>query len=378
MATHRKIRVLQFPVRNTGGGVTKYALNNWRYIDKTRFVFDFATCDKKLDFADELVIQGCKVHYLSHYAEQDFDGFCKEFNRILDEGYDAVHLHTSFWKSFAVEELAMARGVPVVIVHSHNADLGGLPVDADRKTSLAVHNKRKSEFSESLATHFCACSRLAADWLFGSQIPRERIRILPNAIDVEKFVYNPGIRRQYRKELGIEDKFVIGHIGRFEYEKNHEFLLDVFAKVTKEVSNAVLLSVGTGDLFEDIKRKTDRLGVGDRILFLGKRDDVANLYQAMDLFALTSRFEGLAIVLIESQCTGLRTTTTTTTTMPENVITDNIIGLPFDAGIWRDEIARVARQGYERRDRREEVAKAGYSIKEQIRQIERIYEGEDG
>jgi glycosyltransferase involved in cell wall biosynthesis len=265
--------------------------------------------------------------------------------------------------------------VPVVIVHSHNADLGGLSIDADREASLALHNQRKSEFNESLATHFCACSRLAADWLFGSQIPRERIKVLPNAIDVEKFAYNPAIRRQYREELGIEDKFIIGHVGRFEYQKNHEFLLDVFAEVTKEAPNAVLLSVGTGDLFENIKRKANRLGISDRILFLGKRDDAANLYQAMDLFALTSRFEGLAIVLIEAQCAGLRTTTTTT--MPENVITDNIIGLPFDVDAWRDEIARVAREGYDRCDKREEVAKAGYSIKKQIRQIERIYGEED-
>jgi glycosyltransferase involved in cell wall biosynthesis len=375
IAAHQKIRVLQFPVRNTGGGVTKYALNNWRYIDKSRFVLDFATCDKKLDFEDELVAQGCKVHYLSRYAEQDFDGFCKEFGRILDENYDAIHLHTSFWKSFTVEELAMARGVPVVIVHSHNADLGGLPIDADRDASLALHNKRKSEFDESLATHFCACSRLAADWLFGCQIPRERIQVLPNAIDVEQFAYNPALRRRYREELGIEDKFVIGHVGRFEYQKNHEFLLDVFAEVTKEEPNAVLLSVGTGDLFENIKQKANQLGISNKILFLGKRDDVAHLYQAMDLFALTSRFEGLAIVLIEAQCAGLRTMTTT---MPENVITDNIIGLPFDVDAWRDEIARVVREGYDRRDRREEVAKAGYSIKEQIHLIERIYGEEDG
>jgi glycosyltransferase involved in cell wall biosynthesis len=193
---------------------------------------------------------------------------------------------------------------------------------------------------------------------------------------VEKFAYNPANRRRYRKELGIEDKFVIGHIGRFEYQKNHEFLLDVFVEVTREVPNAVLLSVGAGDLFEDIKRKADRLGVRDRILFLGKRDDAANLYQAMDLFALTSRFEGLAIVLIESQCAGLPTITTIA--MPENVITDNIIALPFDVDAWRGEIVRIAREGYERRDRREEVAKAGYSIKEQIHQIEWIYGGKDG
>jgi glycosyltransferase involved in cell wall biosynthesis len=372
----KKIRVLQFPVRNTGGGITAYALNNWKYIDKAGFVFDFATCDKHLDFEDELAAQGCGIHYLSCYAEDAPEKFRAEFNAILDEGYDAVHLHTSYWKSFTVEELAAARGVPVVVVHSHNSNLGGLPAKADRKEALAIHEKKKSEFTTELATHFCACSKLAADWLFGPRIPRDRIAVLPNAIDVEKFAFNPDVRRRCRIELGIDGKFVIGHVGRFEYQKNHDFLLDVFAETAKEVPSAVLLSVGVGELFDEIKAKAERLGILDRILFLGKRNDVENLYQAMDAFALTSRFEGLAIVLIEAQCAGLATTTTTTTTMPENVITDNIVGLPFDADAWRKRIARLAKEGYERRDRSAEAAAAGYSIKEQIRRLERIYAGE--
>jgi glycosyltransferase involved in cell wall biosynthesis len=377
MIEQKKIRVLQFPVRNTGGGITKYALNNWKHIDHSRFRFDFATCDKeRLSFEDEAESKGCRVFHISCYAEENYERFCREINAILDNGYDAVHLHTSFWKSFTLEELAVAKKVPVIIVHSHNSDLGGLSAAANREESLELHERKKAEFSTAFATHFCACSRLAADWLFGSQIPRDRIKILPNAIDVEKFAFNPEIRAEYRKTLGVEDKFVVGHIGRFEYQKNHDFLIDVFSEVAKQAANAVLLLIGDGDLMPGIKRKVEKLGLNEKVLFLGKRNDVPELYQAMDTFALTSRFEGLAIVLIEAQCAGLATTTTTTT-MPENVITDNIVGLPFDIGAWVDRMVSISKKGYERRDRSGEVAKAGYSIKEQIHRLEGIYAGEE-
>jgi hypothetical protein len=155
------IKVLQFPVRNTGGGITQYALNNWKYIDKPRFQFDFATCDKqKLDFEDELAAQGCRVHHLSCYAEDDYARFCAEFNAILDGGYAAVHLHTSHWKSFSTEEIAAARAVPAVIVHSHNTGIGGMPAGANLGEAMAVHNAKKQEFTANLATTVCLMCRL--------------------------------------------------------------------------------------------------------------------------------------------------------------------------------------------------------------------------
>ncbi len=369
---NKKIRVLQFPVRNTGGGITQYALNNWKYIDKDRFVFDFATCDKRLDFEEELLLQGCGVHYISCYAEHDFERFCSDFYRILNNDYDVVHLHTSFWKSFAVEELCREKCIPVVIVHSHNSDLGGLQKDADRELVLKLHNQRKKNFSEELATHFCACSRAAADWLFGDRIPLDKIKIMPNAIDVSKFAFQPDVRAEYRNVLGLNGKFVIGHVGRFEYQKNHDFLIDVFAEVTKKVPNAVLLSVGDGELLIDIRRKVEYLGISDRVMFLGKSSFVSDLYQAMDCFVLTSRFEGLAIVLVEAQCAGLFTVTTETT-IPENKITDNLMGLPYDVNLWKDTLVKAANCEYERRDCSLKVARSGYSIIEQIRQLEAIY-----
>jgi glycosyltransferase involved in cell wall biosynthesis len=371
------IKVLQFPIRNTGSGMTQYMLNNWEYIDKSRFSFDFATCDQELDFEGELKAQGCRVHHLSCYAEADHERFCKEFNDIFNDGkYEAVHLHTGYWKSFVVEELAMGCGVPKVIVHSHNTGLGGAAVGIDRDKATAWHKQKKTEFSTELATHFCACSVDAADWLFGPQIPRERICILNNAIDVGKFSYKPEIRAEYRKKLGLDGCFAIGHVGRFEYQKNHDFLLDAFHETRKTIANAKLILIGVGELMDEVKAKADKFGLSENILFLGKRTDVDALYQAMDVFVLTSRFEGLAITLIEAQAAGLPIVTTTMA-MPENAITDSIVGLPFDVSAWRNELVKIAYEGRERRDCSAAVAAAGYSLKEQIKVIERLYAGEE-
>ena len=115
----KKIKVLQFPMGNSKDGVTQYALENWRFIDKSRFQFDFATLSKeRLDFEDRLASQGCKVHYIACHAEIDREQFIRDMHKIFDESYDVLHLHTSSWKSFLVEQIAIERKVPVIIVHS--------------------------------------------------------------------------------------------------------------------------------------------------------------------------------------------------------------------------------------------------------------------
>jgi len=371
-----KIRILQFPIRNTNSGVTHYALRNWSFIDKSHFHFDFATLDKELDFHAELIAQGCKVHYISCYAEDNIEQFTLEFNRILDNGYDVIHLHTSYWKSFTVEKLARARNVPVIIVHSHNTGLGGAPANVNQEKAMALHNEQKASFTTELATHFCACSQLAADWLFGPQIPRDRIRVMANAIDVEQFAYRPDVRMKQRHELQITEDFIIGHVGRFENQKNHSFLIDVFAEVNKQIPLVKLILVSVGTLFETIREKVADLGLSDKVLFLGKWPDVTRLYQAMDLFVLPSLYEGLAVVLLEAQASGLRCLVSETTST-EATVTANIKFLSLDKRLWINRIIDIIRSTYDRCDQSVAVTTAGYSIKEQIRSLERLYRGED-
>ena len=372
----KKFRILQFPVRNTSGGVTEYALNNWKNIDKKRFQFDFATLGGKLDFEEEVTAQGCAVHYVSCSAESDINQFVAEFNAILEAGYDAVHLHTGFWKSFAVEELAKAKKIPVIIIHSHSSELSSATPIVNREEAKALHNMQKEKFDPGLATHFCACSRLAAGWLFGPQIPLEKIQVLPPAIDVDRFSYFPQVREHHRRELGLERNFVIGHVARFAYEKNHDFLIDVFAEVSKQIPNAKLILKGIGALFDEVKSKVQRLGLSDKVLFLVERRDMSKLYQAMDLFVLPSRFEGLPQVMLEAQCSGLKCYASESIT-DEVKITDLTHFLPLSIDAWSNEIIETAHKNYVRRDRSAEVAAAGYSIKEQIKVLERIYAGDE-
>lgn len=368
----KKVKVLQFPMANTKDGVTQYALENWRFIDKSRFQFDFATLSKeRLDFEDRMTSQGCKIHYISCHAEIDKEQFIREMHKILDESYDAIHIHTTSWKSFLVEQIAKERKVPVIIVHSHNTMVLNENED-ERKQALKIHEKQKELFSTDLATHFCTCSRLATDWLFGEQIPRDTIIHMNNAIDIDLFSYNPSVRQQYRRELGLEDCFVVGHVGRFNYQKNHDLLIEIFKQVCAKVPQARLLMIGTGKLEGSIQEKVCQYGLDNKVVFMGKRDDVNCLMQAMDIFLLPSRFEGLPIVLVEAQASGLKCLTSTLVT-DEVALTNNIEFIALDnVKGWVENIVSYS-QGYERIKIDQVITDKGYSIQHQIKKLEKLY-----
>ena len=365
-----KIKVLQFTIGNVHGGVTQYVLKNWEFIDREKFHFDFATMSRKLDFADKLTAQGSKIHYLSCYAEVDREKFVEEVNQILNEKYDVIHLHTNFWRSFIVEELAIEHKVPKVIVHSHNSMVDILGEEA-RNEAIRIHHEQRQRFSPKLATDYWACSQLAADWLFGDNIPKDRIKILKNAIDIDQFSYNEDIRNEYRKKLGVENCFVMGHTGRFVYQKNHEMLIEVFHLVSQKNSHAKLMLIGGGTLEDSIREKVQQYGLEDKVLFMGKRNDVNNLLQAMDLFLLPSRFEGLPIVLIEAQASGIKCLTSTCVTH-EAAITSNVEFLPLDLNVWVDKITHYSRH-YDRVKVDHSITDAGYNIQLQIKELQRLY-----
>ncbi|MCW3795118.1 glycosyltransferase [Paenibacillus sp. LS1] len=368
----KKIKVLQFPIVNQRGGITHYAMRNWDFINKDKFQFDFVTFSKSLDFEDELTTHGCKVHYVSCYAEQDQEQFILEIRNILSEGYDAIHLHTGYWKSFLVEEISIELGIPIIIVHAHN-----MMVDINdpvlRQKAIERHEKQKKLFMPNHATHFLACSQLAANWLYGSQIPRDNIRILKNAIDTDKYAYNTEVREEYREKLGLQNCFVIGHVGRFVYQKNHEMLLEIFTKVSKAIPTAKLMLIGDGEGFNSVKEAVFTHGMEDRVLLLGRQPDieVSKLMQSMDIFCNPSRFGGLDLTLVEAQTSGLKCLVTADI-MPESKITENLEFLPLEADVWYDAIIELSK-GYPRTDCKDIVANEGYSLTNQIHELEKIY-----
>lgn len=366
----KKIKVLHFTLANTGGGVTQFMLNLWKHIDKERFHFDFVTMSPYLDYAEELEKTGSRIYYVKTYAETDREGFEREISAILDNGYDVVHLHTSWWRGFALEEIAKKKGVPQIIIHSHNSDVH-IGENQSREEARKLHKEQRELLNADMATDFLTCSVKAADWLYGDRIEKEKIRLIPNGVDTDEFAFNPVVREKYRCEMGLENNFVIGHVGRFAYQKNHEFLIDVFAEVVKQRSDARLLLVGTGALEEQIKEKVQKLGISEQVIFVGKRNDVNCLMQAMDLFVLPSRFEGLGSVLIEAQASGLKCIVSSEVPLEAKII-DDFEYISLERQTWVEKILGSVKNDM-RQSYNELIRKEGFDIGSQVEIMERIY-----
>ena len=365
-------KVLHFTIANTGGGITKFVLRLWKYIDRERFHFDFVTMSKQLDFAEELEEEGCKIYYLSTYAEDDIEQFTKEVEEILDNGYDIVHLHTSWWRGFVLEEIAKRKRVKKIIVHCHNTDVH-IKENQSREEARQLHLQQRELLTEDMATDFIACSEDAAEWLYADRISKDKIQIIPYAIEVDDYKFNQKTRTRYRKMLNLQaEDYAIGHVGRFAYQKNHDFLIDVFENVCKYNERAKLLLIGVGELEKEIKNKVFLKGLENRVLFLGKRDDVAPLMQAMDIFVFPSKFEGFGIVLIEAQAAGLKCIVSNE--VPQIArITDNIDYLSFEMDLWTDRVLEYSR-GYARKDMSIILENKGYGMKALTSKFEKIYE----
>lgn len=339
----RKIKILQFPVADYHGGITRTMLNFWRRMDKERFECDFATMSKtRLVFEDELLDMGSKVHYLSCYAEENEEQFRKEFRNILKQGYDVVHLHTKQWNGFTAEELCMDENVPKVIVHAHNSCVEMVKDIEKYQYYVSRHEEVKKKFNDSLATDFWACSRWAGDFIFGEQIPHDKIKIMPVSIEMEKFCFDSDVRNAYRKKYELENCFVIGHVGRFAYQKNQEFLIRVFNEVLKQVRSARLLLLGDGTLMPEMKALARELDIEKKVIFLGGLDDVCNWwYQAMDVFCLPSRHEGQPGVMVEAQASYLPCVYSDLITS-EATINDNVFRIPLEIAAWSNKLVELS------------------------------------
>jgi len=371
-----RIKVLQFPIANSKGGITQYALQNWKFIDKSKFQFDFATLSQKLDFEEQLKKSGAGVFYISCSAEQDKEQFSKEFRNILIKGnYDVIHLHTGKWKSLLVEEIAKELGIKKVILHAHSTGIDILD-ESERIKGEKRHNEVRGLLNESVATDYWACSLKAADFLYGDRIPREKIVIMNNAIDLSSFEFDEEKRMRIRKELGVaDDEIIIGNVGRLSYTKNQGFLLRVFNEICKFQNNYKLLLVGDGELKEDYFRFVKENHLEGKVLFLGFRKDVNQLLQAMDVFCLPSRFEGFGMVLVEAQASGLLCLASNN--IPnETEVSDLIEYLPLKEEEWVNKLLNVKKKT--RVSDIEKIRNHGYDIKDAIKKVEMLYMNMEG
>jgi glycosyltransferase involved in cell wall biosynthesis len=371
----KKVKVLQVNAGSKNfGGVSAFLYNVYKNIDRTKFQFDFLS-PKKTTYGtirSEIEEMGGKIFELN-IRNSGFIFYIKLFFKtkefLKNNNYDIIHINSgALLFNFTVALSAKISGIKRIIVHSHNVKI------VNNKIKIFFRKILKTLIS-SLATDYLACSMLAAKSMFSQKlINKNKVIIIKNGIDVNKFRFNNDIRIQYRKDLKIEDKIVIGHVGRFVRQKNHEYLIDVFNEMVKINNNVELLLVGEGELEEEIKEKVNAYDLSKKVKFLGVRKDVANLMQAMDAFIFPSLYEGLGIVLIEAQSTGLFVMTTTEIPS-EAKITKNMqyLSLKSSPKEWAETFFDKYNSKFNRNLSYKSVEENNYTISYTAKVLEEIY-----
>lgn len=361
------IRVAHIVGKWLGGGVEAVVMNYYRHIDRDKIQFDFICDDDSTNIPyKEIEELGGKVILVPGY-QKPFK-YHKELKRIFKENkYRIVHSHISTMSIFPLFAAWIAR-VPVRIAHSHSTTN-----KKEKKKNLMKQVLRP--FSKVFANNYVCCSELAGRWLFGNKTyEKGKVFLLNNAIDLNKFKYDEKVRHAKRKELGIKkNQIVIGHIGRFVQQKNHDGLIDIFNEVHKQNKNAILLLAGQGPLTRTIKAKVKKLELEDSVVFLGQRNDANELYQAFDIFLLPSLYEGLPVVGVEAQAAGLLCILSSDMTKETKVLdTTRFISLNTSA----EELATIILDDYskfKRHDTTSEITKNNFNIKNETSKLENEY-----
>lgn len=279
-----------------GGGVEAVVMNYYRHVDRTKVQFDFVvTASSTIVPREEMEDLGGRVFMVPAYTNLPmFQKTIYDLFKSHSE-WKIVHAHMNALNVFPLKE-AFRAGVPVRISHSHSTAGRGEVLKNIAKAVLKTQSNR-------YPTERFACSRFAGEWLFGKEEPFE---LVYNAIDLDRFWFSGHTREQVRQQLGFHDgQLVIGHVGRFMPQKNQGFLIDVFEKLVELRDDVMLVFVGTGQGESAAKEAVRSRGIAERVRFLGQRDDVADLYQAFDMFVLPSLYEGLGMVAVEAQASGL-------------------------------------------------------------------------
>lgn len=367
MENQEPIRIAQIIGKWVGGGVESVVMNYYRHIDRTKIQFDFICDEDSTNIPyDEIEQLGGRVILVPPY--QKVFEYQKELIKIFkDNNYKIVHSHINTLSVFPLRA-AKKAGVPIRIAHSHSTTN-----KKEWKRNLVKQVLRP--FSKVYATDYMCCSELAGRWLFGNkEYDKGNVYLLNNAIDLDKFKFDEKIRKEIRKELNIkDDTLVIGHIGRFVAQKNHTFLIDVFNEIHKKNDNAILLLAGQGPLQEEIKNKVQELGLESKVKFLGQINDTYKLYQALDIFVLPSLYEGLPVVGVEAQATGLLCELSNDMTKETKVLdTTRFISLNTSAEEWATIILDDYSK-FKRHDTTSEITKNNFNIKNETSKLENEY-----
>ena len=370
----RPIRVLHVLGTTNLGGAESRIMELYRCIDRKQVQFDFLIHTREDGhYSEEIRSLGGHIYSLPRFKFFNMAEYRKAIHTFFKEHteFSVVQGHmtstAAIYLPIAKQEYGR-RSMPLITAaHARSAGVDkGLKGLATRILRFPLKNR---------ADYLFTCSKEAGIAVYGARAVREgRVWTIPNAIDAQRFSFQQKVRDEIRSELGIQDKFVIGHVGRFGFMKNHTYLVDVFAKICETRKDAVLVMIGQGDLEETIREKVKSLGLEDRAYFLGNRYDVEKYYQAFDYFVFPSTFEGLPGSVAEAQAAGLHCLVSDKVTR-EVALTDLVAyrSIEEDPGLWAEEILGNAQAALVREDMREAIAQKGFDVRSQAVQMAEFY-----
>lgn len=364
------IKVLVLDTVMDRGGAETMIMNYFRHIDRSKVSFDFLVHqDYKAAYEDEIETLGGRIYRICPPYPQHFIRYTREISALLKAHPEYKIIHSNMMgNAMPAYRAAKLCGLPVRICHAHVASSpSGISPKAVIKS---VYRKLMKPY----VTHRFACGKDAAKFVFGDT---DGVIYMKNAIDTSKFLFDTEVRQAVRKDFDLEGKYVIGHVGRFFRQKNHTFLIDIFAEAARKDNNAVLMMVGGGELddalLNQMKEKVNALGLSDRVIFTGVRSDVERLLQAFDVFVLPSLYEGLPVVMIEAQAAGLPCVMSDRVT-DECDVTGNEKTLPLadNAEEWADVILQY-KDDFQRGNMYESIVASGYDIHSNAKWLEDYY-----
>lgn len=362
------IRVLHSVSNMDRGGIETMLMNYYRHIDRTQVQFDFLIHKPHVGvFEKEIRQLGGRIFITPGLNPLRYPQYMHYMQQLLQEHPEIgiLHAHNESLTLYALHA-AKRAGLPIRIVHAHNT--GILP---DWKWPL---KRLCKPFLSAEATELWACGNAAGRYYFGKKQWNSRGKILHNATHVDTFRFSEADRQRMRNQYGWQDKTVIGHVGRFDAQKNHARLLEIFACYAQQNEQAVLVLVGEGTLAAEMRQKAKHLGLENRIFFVGMQENVSPWYQAMDVFLMPSRFEGLPVVGIEAQAAGLPCLFSTA--VPEEARLSAhaaAFSLAEKNEVWARGISRLVTNLADRKAGAEIVRNAGYDIVQEARRLQETY-----
>lgn len=369
-----QIHILIVGMSPETGGIENFIIQNIRGMDAARFRFDILTFCTRCAYEDELESLGCHIFHAARRGKNPVKNYLDQ-RRFFSENlntYKFVWLHLSSASDLKTILLAKKYTGAKIVCHCHGTDFESKE-GLIRKLHLFLHNKNRSRLVAKTDMHL-ACSVKAGEWLYGDI--SDKLIVIPNGINIPSYRYNAEMREQMRQTLGIQNKIVVGHVGRLTKVKNQAYLIDVFSAFCKKHPESVLIFAGTGELEADLREKVNQLALNSQVLFLGFRQDIPDLLQAFDVFLLPSFSEGLPITIIEAQACGLPCVISDTITA-EVAITDLVHFMPITQppGKWADEIEVSLKHPRLSGDYEKKITEFGYSAQTTVDRLSNIFGG---